>query len=108
MAQLTQLDRIEAKLNKIDLQNQQQTQLLASLVTGEQIMSAELDSLTAQVTENTDTEQSAIALLNNLHDLLVAAGTDPAKLAALAGTLKGSRDALAAAVVANTPAAPAP
>lgn len=107
MAQPTQLDRIEAMLKKVDLQNQQQTQLLASLVTGDQIMSAELDFLTAQVAENTDTEASAVALLQNLHDLLVAAGTDPVKLGALANTLKGSRDALAAAIVANTPAAPA-
>lgn len=68
-------------------------------------MSSQLDTLTAQVTENTSTEASAIALLNNLHDLLVAAGTDPVKLTALAGTLKGSGDALAAAIVANTPAA---
>jgi transcriptional antiterminator len=72
---------------------------------GEEKMSAELDALTAQVTANTDAEQSAITLLNNLHDLLVAAGTDPVKLAALASTLKTSRDALAAAIVANTPAA---
>lgn len=67
-------------------------------------MSAQLDSLTAQVTENTSVEASAIALLNNLHDMLVAAGTDPAKLSSLASTLKTSGDALAAAVVANTPA----
>lgn len=68
-------------------------------------MSSQLDTLTAQVTENTSTEASAIALLNNLHDLLVAAGTDPVKLSQLASTLKGSGDALAAAIVANTPAA---
>lgn len=68
-------------------------------------MAGELDALTAQVTANTDAEASAITLLNNLHALLLAAGTDPTKLAALAGTLKGSGDALAAAIVANTPAA---
>lgn len=74
----------------------------------EDIMAGELDALTTQVTANTDAEASAIQLLNNLHALLVAAGTDPAKLAALATTLKTSQDALAAAIVANTPAAPAP
>jgi len=71
-------------------------------------MSAELDALTAQVQANTDAEQSAITLLTNLHAMLEAAGTDPAKLSALKDTLKNSSDALAAAVVANTPAAPTP
>ena len=64
-----------------------------------------IDDLTAQVTANTDAEQSAVVLLGKLHDLLVAAGTDPAKLQAIKDTLKTSADALAAAVVANTPAA---
>lgn len=71
----------------------------------ENVMAGELQALTDQVTANTDAEASAIQLLNNLHDLLVAAGTDPAKLAALATTLKTSQDALAASIVANTPAA---
>lgn len=65
---------------------------------------AVLDDLTTQVAANTDAEQSAILLLNKLHDLLVAAGTDPAKLKALADQLSSSKDALAAAIVANTPA----
>lgn len=81
---------------------------LAEIQQKENVMAGELDALTAQVTANTDAEASAIQLLQNLHDLLVAAGTDPAKLTALATTLKTSQDALAAAIVANTPAAPAP
>ena len=40
-------------------------------------MSQELDDLTAEVTANTDAEASAALLLGQLHDLLVAAGTDP-------------------------------
>lgn len=92
------LHRIEQKIDSIRLSEQQQA-------LGDLIMSSQLDTLTAQVTENTNTEASAVALLNNLHDLLVAAGTDPVKLTELAGTLKGSSDALAAAIVANTPAA---
>src|SRR4051812_36736215 len=43
----------------------------------------ELDDLAAEVAANTDAEQSAVVLLGNLHDLLVAAGTDATKLAAL-------------------------
>lgn len=88
----SQLDRIEAKLD--------------ALTARSKTMSAELDALTAQVAQNTNAEQSAITLLNNLHQLLIDAGTDPAKLGAITSTLKTSADALAAAVVANTPAAP--
>ena len=68
----------------------------------------ELDDLEVQVKANTDAEQSAIVLLNQLHDLIVAAGTDPAKLKALADSLARSANDLAAAVVANTPAGPTP
>jgi hypothetical protein len=79
--------------------------LLKTVLMKETQMAGELDALTAEVTQNTDTEASAIQLLQNLHDLLVAAGTDPAKLAALTQQLATSKDALAAAIVANTPAA---
>jgi hypothetical protein len=70
-------------------------------------MAGELDALTAQVAANTDAEQSAITLLTSLHQLLadaIASG-DPAKLTALRDQLATSKDALAAAVVANTPVA---
>jgi hypothetical protein len=87
---LRRLDAIQAQLNRIEQKEMQ--------------MASELDALSAQVAANTDAEASAIVLLGNLHDLLVAAGTDPVKLAALTSTLATSKDALAAAVVANTPA----
>lgn len=65
-----------------------------------------LDDLTVNVTKNTDAVQSAITLLNNLKAQLDAAGTDPVKLKALSDTLGKNDDDLAAAVAANTPAAP--
>ena len=68
-------------------------------------MAADLSVLTAQVTANTDVEASAVQLLVNIAAQLVAAKTDPVKVQALADQLKTSSDALAAAVVANTPAA---
>lgn len=43
MADPTQLDRIEALLHRVDLEQQQQTSLLAALTTGVQIMSATAD-----------------------------------------------------------------
>lgn len=67
---------------------------------------AAIDDLTAQVAENTTVEGSAITLIQGIAAQLAAAGTDPAKLAALQTQLKASGDALAAAVAANTPAAP--
>ncbi len=86
------LDRIEA--------------VLALYRKKEEALMAALDDLTAQVTAQTTVEQSAITLLNQLSDLIKQAGTDPVKLAALTAQLKTSADALAAAIVANTPAAP--
>lgn len=68
-------------------------------------MAGELDTLTAQVGANTSVIESAITLIQNIKALLDAAGTDPAKLAALSATLGSEDDKLAAAVVAGTPAA---
>jgi len=69
-------------------------------------MSKEVDDLTAQVTANTGTINSAIVLINGIADRITAAGVDPAKLTALTTELKAKDDELAAAVTANTPAAP--
>lgn len=87
-----QIDRIEAAV--------------AQLQTGENKIMAAIDDLTTQVAANTTVEGSAITLINGLAAQLRAAGTDPAKLAALQASLKTSGDALAAAVAANTVAAP--
>jgi chromosome segregation ATPase len=68
----------------------------------EQKMSAQLDVLTAQVAENTEVEESAIALIEGIAAKLAAAQDDPAAVAALVDQLNASADALAAAVAANT------
>jgi peptidoglycan hydrolase CwlO-like protein len=74
----------------------------------EKIMSAIDDLATAVAAEDTVID-SAIALLQGLSAALAAAGTDPAKLAALQTDITTKTQALAAAVAANTPAAaPAP
>lgn len=82
--------------------------LLMELNRKVETMAGELDALTAQVARNTDVETSAIVLLNGIKAQLDAAilSGDPTKLTALAATLGTSADALAAAVVANTPAVP--
>ena len=76
--------------------------LVKSLQVGENKMANELQSLTEQVAANTSAEQSAVLLLNHLHELLVAAQSDPAKLTDLITQLGTSKDALAAAITANT------
>lgn len=79
--------------------------LLTLVQKGFAFMANELQSLEDQVKQNTDVEQSAVQLLTSLHDKLVAAQNDPARMTALIGQLGSSKEALAQAIVANTPAA---
>ena len=69
-------------------------------------MGADLTGLTAEVTRNTTVDDSAIALLNGLAAQIESLKADPVALQALADSIRTSSDNLAAAVVANTPAAP--
>lgn len=94
-----ELDALEAKVDQIN------QSLIASLTQGAN-MSAELDSLTAQVHESAAVEASAIILIQGLADQLRAIANDPAAITALADQLNASEQALSAAIVANTPAAP--
>lgn len=73
------------------------------ILKGEQLMSQELDDLTAQVHGNTDAIDSATTLINGIADRIKAAGTDPAKLKALTDELKQKDSELAQAGAANTP-----
>lgn len=72
-----------------------------------------LDKLAQEVAEDTDAKNSAITLLNNLgtelkavKEELAAQGIDNARLNTLTDSISTNTDNLAAAVVANTPAAP--
>jgi hypothetical protein len=79
---------------------------LTMLLKGQSTMSLELDNLTREVSETNDVIQSAIVLIQGLKAALDAAGTDPVALAALSASLDSQQQALAAAIAANTPAAP--
>lgn len=84
-------------------------QVLAALAKLSQQMEkvmTDLTALTAEVARNTTVDQSAITLLQGLAAQIESLKTDPAALQSLADSLRGSSDALAAAVAANTPAAP--
>jgi hypothetical protein len=89
------------------LQHQLETihTLLVQVLQRETQIMNELDALEVEAKANTDAEQAAVVLLGKLHDLLVAAGTDPVRIKAITDALGTSKDALAAAIVANTPAA---
>jgi predicted nucleic acid-binding Zn-ribbon protein len=71
-------------------------------------MATALEDLQAQVAATTQVEASAVLLIQQIAAQLASAGTDPVALAALKDELNASAQALAAAVAANTPAAPAP
>jgi hypothetical protein len=78
--------------------------MLLTLSKQEAIMAA-IDDLQAAVAAEDTVIDSAIALINGIPALIAAAGTDPAKLAALQADITAKSRALAAAVAANTPAA---
>lgn len=69
-------------------------------------MSAALDRLTQEVAQTKTVTESAAALLGQLSDLIRQNATDPVALGKLADDLDAQQQALAAAVEANTPAAP--
>lgn len=66
----------------------------------------DLSKLEAEVARDEQVNSSAAALIGALAAELEASKNDPAAIQALADRLKASQDSLAAAVAANTPAAP--
>ncbi len=83
--------------------------LLASLIRKldhmEIKLSAEIDRLTASVTNLTTVDDSLVALVTNLAQTIRDNATDPAALNALADKLDAESTKVADAVTANTPAA---
>lgn len=94
------LKELEHKAHQSELALQSKLNLILESI---QIMSDQLDQLTAQVQKNNDLLDSATTLINGIADRITAAGTDPAKLTALTTELKAKDDVLSAAVLANTP-----
>jgi hypothetical protein len=96
-----ELDLIQRKLDRILV-------TLGTVAQGVATMPADFAALEAQVKKNTDVEASAVMLLNQLHQMLLAAQAsgDPAQMQAVIDQLGASTDALAAAVEANTVTAP--
>jgi ferritin len=95
-------------LHHVD-EGQTETNRLLNLIlsrqkTGQEKLMAVLQDLVDEVTAETTVKDSVLALI----DRLVANQSNPAALDALLTSMKANKDAIAAAVTANTPAAPTP
>jgi predicted nucleic acid-binding Zn-ribbon protein len=97
-----EMDRVHVKLDTILRAIIVETQMTEKAMSA---MSDAVDDLSEQVEANTSAEKSASDLISKLATLITENAADPAAVRDLAGRLKASADALAAAVVANTPAA---
>lgn len=71
-------------------------------------MALDLTALEAAVTENETVDGSASLLLKRLFDEVEAAKGNPAAIQSIVDRVRSQNAALAAAVLANTPAAPPP
>ena len=69
-------------------------------------MSAQMDALIAEAHRNTDTSAAIVKVVNDLVAMVEANKNDPVALQAAIDEFRANDDAVAAAVVANTPAAP--
>ena len=80
---------------------------LETLLTAERTdLMAFIDDLEAKVAAEKTVDDSVLALLETIVAQLKAAGADPVRQAAVLASLQAEQDRLAAAVTANTPAAP--
>ena len=83
----------------------QLNRILNALTKLEIKLATALEDLTEQVAETKTVIDSAIVLIQGIKAALDEAGNNPAALKALRDSLDTSEQALAAAIVANTPAA---
>lgn len=94
------------RLRHIADQNDRIIALLTTLDDQEAIMAADLSALTNAVEAEQGVIDGVVVLLNQLAADLAAAANDPATVQALADQITANTATLAAAVAANTPAAP--
>lgn len=93
------LKKLDRKLDRILLLTRVSLQLELS-------MSKEVDDMAAEVAETNTVMASAVVLIEGIAARIAEAGVDATKLAALTAELDTKSQQLAAAVAANTPAAP--
>jgi predicted transcriptional regulator len=95
---LKRLWRIEARLARIE-------QALGVIASDLEELMPGIDDVVKKVGEVKDVEDSVITLLDSVHQMLVEARNDPAKVQAVLDTLDQRKQALADAVTRNTDAA---
>ena len=104
---IAQRDSAKHRTGQLEQRLERIERLLIHNLKNESIIMTDLTQLTQAVNDSVTVEESAITLLNGLKAQLDAAGTDPVALKALSDSLAAEKDKLAAAITANTPAAPA-
>ena len=102
------LHEIHKKLDAMMRADVQILTLLKASAEKEKHMTQQLDDLTVAVEENTTLDGSIIQLVDGLAAQIAALKDDPAKLTALATSLRAKSAAIAAAIAANTPAVEPP
>ena len=97
---------INRKLDILILAMDKVVTMLKVSAVKEKHMGKELDELQAAVEENTTVDQSIMTLVDGLAAQIESLKNDPAKLAALAKSLRDSSALTVAKVLANTPQEP--
>ena len=92
----------------VQTQGQQIDALQTGVTTFMSHISEKVDEIVAEVSELKTVIGSAIALLDQLADLVEASKDDPAQLTEVIAQIRSSRQSLADSVVANTPVVPPP
>lgn len=96
---LEHADRIEKKLDRA-------LELLMGIKALEQQMAHTLDEVLSDVTDESTVVDSLVTLVQGLHDQVTAAKGDQVKIDAIFAAAEANKAKLAAALVANTDAAP--
>ncbi len=93
------------KLQNIEFRLDSQDELLRSIGGKVDQNAMTLTELQAQVTKNTEVEESAVTLIKGLATQIASLKNDPVAIQALADSLTKSAGDLGDAITANTPAA---
>jgi hypothetical protein len=100
-------DGLEKRLAKIKRRQHSIQKMLAQAIIQEETKLANLTNLQNVVAAQGEVIDSAVALMGELSNDVKSNAADQAQIDALTADLQAKHDVLAAAVVANTPAAPA-
>lgn len=105
MPETTQLDRIESRLTRLEQKIDTIIALSRAELQEQFLMAANLDSITATVTNIETVDESAVTLIQQLAELVRSTQPTQEAIDALAARLSASASALATAITANTPTA---